>query len=268
MAGDWIKVETTTCDKPEVFIIADELGIDPDAVVGKLIRVWIWADQQTFNGNAGSVTRSLLDRLAGVSGFADAMIKCGWLTFNGDGLTFPNFERHNGKTAKTRALTRKRVQNHRNAQSVTDALPEKRRDREEIHTPSNDGDARAEVTSSKNRRGESRKMAAVDYSRDFERWWVHYPRKQAKFAASKAFVAAMKAIQSDHRIDRDDALVWLIKRTRAYSTAVADTPPDKVAHPATWLNGRRFEDELPSEVAEVRYAKPEPINARREAARA
>ena len=39
MAGDWIKFELTTMDKPEVCQIADVAGIDPDAVVGKLMRV-------------------------------------------------------------------------------------------------------------------------------------------------------------------------------------------------------------------------------------
>ena len=31
MAGDWMKVEKVTPDKPEVDAIADQLGIDPDA---------------------------------------------------------------------------------------------------------------------------------------------------------------------------------------------------------------------------------------------
>ncbi|WP_372897584.1 hypothetical protein [Stieleria sp.] len=128
MAGDWIKIENTTPDKPEVFRMAERLEIDPDAVTGKLVRIWIWADQQTVDGNAGCVTRLLLDRLAGVSGFADAMSDCGWLQEENGELLLPNFERHNGKTAKTRALTRKRVESHRkncNADTVTPALPEK-----------------------------------------------------------------------------------------------------------------------------------------------
>ena len=139
MAGDWIKIETVTPDKPEVFTMADTLGIDPDAVVGKLIRVWIWADQQTRDGNAPSVTLSLLNRISGVSGFADAMIAVGWLRKTDAGIEFHNFERHNGETAKTRAMTAKRVQKHRadkteelkrkrNGESVTEALPEKRRE--------------------------------------------------------------------------------------------------------------------------------------------
>ncbi|HDV0969774.1 TPA: hypothetical protein RHZ68_000076 [Escherichia coli] len=39
MASSWIKVEVITPDKPEIFQIAEILGIDPDAVLGKLVRI-------------------------------------------------------------------------------------------------------------------------------------------------------------------------------------------------------------------------------------
>lgn len=68
MAGDWLKMEKSTPDKPEVFAIAAEVGIDPDAVVGKLLRIWSWFDTHTGNGNADRVTPALLDRIAGVPG--------------------------------------------------------------------------------------------------------------------------------------------------------------------------------------------------------
>ena len=132
MAGDWIKIECVTPDKPEVHLMAESLCIDPDAVVGKLIRVWIWADQQTLDGNATGVTRSLLDRVTGVTGFADALISCGWLAKIDGGFVFTNFGNHNGETAKKRALTAKRVSKHRNAASVTSALPREEKRREEI----------------------------------------------------------------------------------------------------------------------------------------
>jgi len=134
MASQWIKIEHTTPDKPEVFQIADMLGIDPDAVVGKLVRVWIWADQQTRDGNAPSVTSALLDRISCVTGFADALQSVGWLDITTGGIHFCNFDRHNGNSCKTRALSAKRVETHRevkrkcNGDSVTKALPEKRRE--------------------------------------------------------------------------------------------------------------------------------------------
>lgn len=154
MAGDWIKLEIATSDKPEVWQIAESLGIDPDAVVGKLIRVWAWFDQQTLDGNAKgnatsvtggngvsvtkSATMALLDRKVGVTGFCSAMISVGWMLDDGGALTLPNFDRHNGKTAKTRALTAKRVFEHKkksnagaNAPVTVEALPREEKRREE-----------------------------------------------------------------------------------------------------------------------------------------
>ncbi|MDQ7207684.1 DnaT-like ssDNA-binding domain-containing protein [Serratia fonticola] len=141
MAASWIKVEVITPDKPEVFQLSEIMNLDPDAVLGKLVRLWAWADQQTIDGNAkcnaASVTKNAVDRITFVSGFADALISVGWLAFNGETLIFPNFERHNGNSSKKRALTNDRVTKSRqmkrssnakgnaksNAHSVTPADP-------------------------------------------------------------------------------------------------------------------------------------------------
>jgi hypothetical protein len=134
MAGDWIKIQHALPDKPEVVQMAAELGIDQDAVTGKLVRLWIWADQQSVNGNGLSVTETFLDRVTFVTGFAQALRSVGWLDGEDGALSLPNFERHNGTTAKTRANGQKRTElsRSRNAASVTEtstkALPEKRRE--------------------------------------------------------------------------------------------------------------------------------------------
>lgn len=141
----WIKFETATSDKPEVWEIATRLKIDPDAVVGKLLRVWAWFDKHTEFGNAPSVTKTLLDRNVGVTGFCEAMIFVGWMVETEGAVSLPNFDRHNGKTAKSRVLTAKRVGKLRkcngdvtlenkkcNAAIVTQALPKEEKRRKEI----------------------------------------------------------------------------------------------------------------------------------------
>ena len=137
MAGDWIKLQKDTFDKPEVLAIATRMGIDPDAVVGKLCRIWAWFDTHTVNGNASCVTFSFVDRYVGVTGFAEQVALVGWLVQDGHDLTLPNFSYHNGETAKTRALGKNRAEKARsnatsnvksNASSVTKSLPEKRRE--------------------------------------------------------------------------------------------------------------------------------------------
>jgi len=127
MAGDWIKMRLNLATDPAVIGIAERTdSADEDHVVGKLHRLWSWADQQTIDGNAPSVTKTWIDRYLAIDGFADAMIAVGWLVVTESGIEFPNFTRHNGQTAKQRALTSKRVARHKrsanaeaNAPSVT-----------------------------------------------------------------------------------------------------------------------------------------------------
>lgn len=139
MAGDWIKIDHTLPDKPEVVSMAGILGIDQDAVCGKLSRIWIWADQNSVDGNGLSVTETFLDRITICAGFSAALRKVGWLSGNDGSLCFPNFDRHNGQSAKARAVTNRRVAKYRTGcnagcnDNVTltplqKPLPEKRRE--------------------------------------------------------------------------------------------------------------------------------------------
>lgn len=158
MAGDWIKITKDLPDKPEVWQIAGMVGIDADAVVGKLVRVWSWFDSHTENGNACGVTYPLLDRIAGVAGFAEAMALAGWLDQNGHTMSLPHFDRHCGKTAKNRALTNERVgkmrekqrgmQQESNADTVTESVSrEEKRREEEIQRPARKRAAAARLVS-------------------------------------------------------------------------------------------------------------------------
>jgi len=134
MAGDWQMIRLDLHEDPAVIQITATCDglVDEDHTVGKLARLWAWANAQTRDGNASGVTILWLDRYIGVTGFAEAMIFAGWLQANGDTITFPKFDRWMSDSAKTRAKTRKRVEKHRNAPTVTKALPEKRREEKRI----------------------------------------------------------------------------------------------------------------------------------------
>jgi hypothetical protein len=137
MAGDWLKMECCTPEKAEVLAITARMGWDDsDLTVGKLFRMWRWFDQHTESGNARGVTSALLDRIIGVPGFCEAVQSVGWIEISTEGIRLPNFERHNGNTAKTRALTAKRVAKTKakgngegNAATVTTALPREEKNR-------------------------------------------------------------------------------------------------------------------------------------------
>ncbi len=121
MRRPWIKIEVSTPDKPEICAIATKLRIDSDAVVGKLVRLWSWAELNGAKPNDLNVTKEFLDKLCGRKGFAEAVIQAGWLLESGDKLAFPNFDRHNGNASKVRGLTARRVEQHRVRKGKTNA---------------------------------------------------------------------------------------------------------------------------------------------------
>ena len=125
MAGDWIKLEKATADKPEVLRMARALKLDRDSVFGKLLRVWIWFDGNSVDGNVDGAVDADVDALVSHSGFADAMRNVGWLTDteSGAGLQLPKFDRHNGETAKKRALKNNRQTNWRQKKDAQASTP-------------------------------------------------------------------------------------------------------------------------------------------------
>ena len=144
-----MKIDLELPDKPEVHAIAGMLNLDPNTVVGMLIRVWQWFDKHTTDGNAHGVTYSLPDRISGVPGFGEAMAFVGWLEQHDKTLVMPKFDRHTSESAKQRALTAKRVAKHKaktnangnddgNAATVKDALPREEK-RRKINTALPDG---------------------------------------------------------------------------------------------------------------------------------
>ena len=128
MAGDWIKFEHTTPDKPEVVKMATALKIDQDAVVGKLLRVWLWADANSLNGECVGVTEAFIDRLTCRRGFAAAMRSVGWLVGNDGEVSFTNFSRHNGATAKARAVENRRKSDYRDRTKASQKETEQSRE--------------------------------------------------------------------------------------------------------------------------------------------
>jgi hypothetical protein len=81
-------------------------------------------------------------------------------------------------------------------------------------------------------------LAKEDAAR-FARWWSSYPRKVAKQAAIKAWVKL--------RVD-DDLLETVLEAIDAQRTTESWTKENGnyIPYPATWLNGRRWEDDIAS----------------------
>ena len=120
MAGEWIKVENHLHEKVEVAAIAEHTGLDLDAVVGKLVKVWAWASRNCYaDGVTGVTALRIIREITHTPTFDEAMAKCGWLIVKGDKIEFVNFDRHNSQTAKERGLATQRKWKQRAKESVT-----------------------------------------------------------------------------------------------------------------------------------------------------
>jgi hypothetical protein len=120
MAGDWIKWTCGLLDKPEVIRMAVYLRTSREVVVCRLMKFWEWCDANIPDSSildTGSAFVELspdrgdnvafVDALVGTPGFADSLAAVDWIRFRDGRVELPNFGRHNGETAKTRARNAK-----------------------------------------------------------------------------------------------------------------------------------------------------------------
>jgi len=75
-------------------------------------------------------------------------------------------------------------------------------------------------------------------NKQFAEFWAAYPRKVGKAAAERAYDKVTEHFTPMEILDGLDR--WVASHS--------DTDPQFIPHPATWLNGRRWEDEEPAPV--------------------
>lgn len=149
MAGDWIKVRKSVLTHPRLVRTMSALKADKLRTLGGLVSAWCLFDEQTTDGKLLGYTPEIFDEMVGLPGLARAMAAAGWLEISEDGLQAPEFEKHNGATAKRRAQDSVRKMSARDADKCpvverTKCGPEKRREekRRNIQPPvSPEGDA-------------------------------------------------------------------------------------------------------------------------------
>jgi hypothetical protein len=75
-------------------------------------------------------------------------------------------------------------------------------------------------------------LTRVEQPDPFDVFWSEFPRKKAKEDARRAFAKAIKLVDLDEMLDalRAQAETW--------------TDPTYIPYPATWLNGKRWNDEV------------------------
>ena len=143
MAGDWIKMRVDLFTHPKVVRMTSALKADRLKTVGGLLSAFCLFDVHSDDGQLASYTFEDLDSHLNWPGFSQQMHEVGWLNIEKDGLSLPNFDKHNGQSAKRRAKEADRKRDVRktsasNADKLkTKSGPEKRREekrREDIST--------------------------------------------------------------------------------------------------------------------------------------
>jgi hypothetical protein len=104
MAEDWIKVEKATPTKPELLVIARICNCTHAEAFLAWFRFYSWADSQTADGFVRFLSACDADKIGTLVGFGDALQRTGWVQFTDDGCRILKWEKHNGRSAKRRAL--------------------------------------------------------------------------------------------------------------------------------------------------------------------
>ena len=222
MAGDWIKMRVDLRDDPAVFKLAEILCVEELHVIGSLFCFWSWVDKHAVDGRVDGATSRLIDKVSMTPGFADALVAVGWLDIDENGVTMPNFQRHNGESAKERSLKNARQARWRaKRDGNVDALP------------STQTSTVAPTREEKRREDKTKADAPLG----FDTFWSAYPNKKGKGQALKVWSKLKPS--NDLLQTMLDAL-----RDQKQSDAWVKDEGRFIPHPATWLNGMRWEDEV------------------------
>lgn len=198
MSG-WIKWEKDLEDDPRMLRMARELKRTCNAipfhpvtvVCGALVRLWRYADSHIREDDTLDLGAREIDELVGVENFCSLMPPDWLREIDEHTVELPGFQAHNGVEAKKKALTQKRVSNHRQRKRNADpetcnapALPDQTR-------PRPDQDQKRE--SSSNSVPQKRDDGPVD--RVFEHWRSEHKHPKAVLDPKRRRVieAALKA---------------------------------------------------------------------------
>lgn len=108
MANDWIKMRMDLQTHPKIVRILSATKSDKFRVIGGLHSVWCVFDTHSEDGTLKGYTLQTMDHIIGWPGFSAAVSSVGWLIETPEGLVMPDFEEHNGASAKRRSEDTKR----------------------------------------------------------------------------------------------------------------------------------------------------------------
>ncbi|AKJ28781.1 hypothetical protein [Caldimonas brevitalea] len=240
MAGDWIKMRSDLHTHPKVVRIASALGADKFRVIGGLHAVWSIFDAHSEDGLLEGYTPEAMDDAIGWPGFCAAMQCVSWLVHaDGEGLEMPEFDEHNGQSAKRRDTESKRKRKARAAEehpqddlslSASDAdkkrtREEKRREEKEIPPQTPKGEGR------------------------FVEFWEAWPKSTRKGGRAEC----LKVWQSSRLDGAADAILAHVRAMRGSTDWLKDEGKF-IPAPVVYLRGKRWDG---AEVGGTAPAEPD-----------
>jgi hypothetical protein len=196
--NDWIKVRDDLHEDTRVLKLSDMCRTEVEHMVGMLVRFWSWAGRQSADGTGLAITEGRLDRLVNFPGFTAAMVAVGWLAGEEGDYYIPRFERHNGSTAKARALEAEAKRLRREAGKGDKSSGKCRTsvgqvsDKSETESPTREEKRREEDTEKENRAGAGEEPVSSG-----SKWRTGMPTRQMALDYA-----------AEHNLDRQEAARW------------------------------------------------------------
>ena len=236
MAGDWIKFEHATLDKPEVLRMAEMLGISRREMLGLLLDFFCWLDKNSRHGCVTHMSRMSLDSVTHTSGFSACLVDVGWAEIDDATgvLTIKNWDRHNGNTAKTRALGRDRKVTQRSRTQRDEIVTREEKRREEELNPPNP-------------------PAEKPPPNGFQRFWLAYPTRSGRRKNRKSCLTLWQRRGFEQQADAIVAHVEAMKASHWRPNGSGDSyepGSDVYLRNERWLDG----ESAPEQPARLRVA--------------
>ena len=141
---DWFKLRKKLASDPRVFRMASRLRDVPVtqdalyelAALGALVKFWGFADTHVSDNDRLNLGADEVNKIVGVANFCD-LLPADWLKIiDAESVQLPDFLKHNGTSAKTRALGQVRTQRWRGSRDDTVTPPSRKRDERVTRKPS------------------------------------------------------------------------------------------------------------------------------------
>lgn len=246
MADDWIKFRKKLPRDPRVLVASRKCHATRVTICGALVALWCLADDYAEDsGLLPGYTSEDIDREVELPGFC-LSLPPDWFELRDGSVYLPNYQEHNGRTARQRAQATGRKQRQRGRENESraqrdESVTREEKNREEEKNPPNPPSGVGARVSSR---------APKCEPDGFAEFWTEYPRKTAKASARKVW----------QRLAPDSALRQRIRESVRRQAGSEQWQRGVIPHAATWLNQRRWEDEDPGTLSPPPDSLPDRVS--------